>query len=160
MNNMFVNGQLAENWKAQPPPQAFGENSPQSAPPDPLLILNKSPKAFGAVAGGEAITEDDLRKISACWYPVHAMGYNWLQSNGESAKKLAARITGLIKGYKERGFDCTKVILVTHSMGGLVARALVHPNYGNLQGSILGVWWSNLNGHNDRFFQEPKWHKT
>lgn len=22
------------------------------------------------------------------------------------------------------------------------------------------VWWSNLNGHNNRFFQEPKWRKT
>ena len=148
MNNMFVNGQLAENWKPQPPPQASGENSPQSAPPDPLVILKKSPKDFGATVGGEAITEDDLRKISDCWYPVHAMGYNWLQSNGDSAKKIAARITGLIKGYKDRKFDCTKVIIVTHSMGGLVARALMHPNYGNLQGdpkekresSILGIY--------------------
>lgn len=140
LNNMMVNGQLAENWKAQTTQSSAEGNYQTAAPPDPLLILNKDPKEFGALFNGEAITEDDLRTVSNCWYPVHAMGYNWLQSNGESAKKIAARITGLIDGYTKRKFDCTKVIVVTHSMGGLVARALVHPDYGNLQNKILGVY--------------------
>ena len=140
MNNMFVNRQLAKNWQEPTSTNATGDVPGTSAPPNPLLILGKNPQKFGATFAGEAITESDLRKISACWYPVHAMGYNWLQSNGDSAKKLATRITGLITGYKNRHFDCTKVIIVTHSMGGLVARALVHPDYGNLQGSILGVY--------------------
>jgi hypothetical protein len=139
LNNMFVNGRLAPNWTAQPPSPA-GPHAPPPEPPDPMRILGKNPKAFGAIFQGEALTEDDLRKIAACWYPVHAMGYNWLQSNGESARKIAERITGLINGYKARGFECEKVMLVTHSMGGLVARALVHPQYGNLQGKILGVY--------------------
>lgn len=138
LNNMIVKGEVASNWKKEEdyPPQDV------STPPsvDPLRILGKNPKEFGAAFAGDAITEDDLKKISACWYPVHAMGYNWLQSNGDSAVKIADRITGLIAGYTKRGFNCKKVIVVTHSMGGLVARALVHPNYGNLQNSILGVY--------------------
>jgi len=139
-NNMFVNGQLAENWKLQPKQYSSEVDLQSPDAPDPMLILGKNPKEFGATFGGAALTEADLKKISDCWYPVHAMGYNWLQSNGTSAKKIAERITGLIKGYRTRGFDCTKVIVVTHSMGGLVARALVHPNYGNLQSSILGMY--------------------
>lgn len=55
-------------------------------------------------------------------FPVHAVGYNWLQSNADSAKHLQKRIDKIIGYYKELGHPCEKVILVTHSMGGLVAR--------------------------------------
>lgn len=52
--------------------------------------------------------------------PVYAFGYNWTASNGLSGKKLAAYIDNIISRYEDR---CSRVILVTHSMGGLVARA-------------------------------------
>ncbi|WP_213953818.1 hypothetical protein [Variovorax sp. dw_954] len=89
----------------------------------------------------QPLTDDDLKKIAKdCWYPVHAMGYNWLQSNQDSGLKLASRIAALVERYnKEWGFECKKVILVTHSMGGLAARAVIHPEIGGLQGQILGV---------------------
>lgn len=90
------------------------------------------PHTFGAIDAIPALTEQDLHKIAACWYPVHAMGYNYLKSNGVSAKVIAERIRGLTKGYQKRGFNCNEVIIVTHSMGGLLARALIHPKYGNL----------------------------
>ncbi len=113
----------------------------------PENLQMKDPKEFGA-SGGEKITEDELRKIHSCWYPVHAMGYNFIKSNGESAKNIADRIRGLVKGYQHRGFKCTEIIIVTHSMGGLVARALIHPNYGNLNEStgvkILGIYHSAM----------------
>ncbi|PLY39275.1 hypothetical protein CSZ94_27340 [Janthinobacterium sp. ROICE36] len=78
------------------------------------------------------MTVSDLKKISPCWYPVHAMGYNFIKSNGESAVTIAERLRGLVKGYKKRGFKCNEVIIVTHSMGGLLARALIHPSYGKM----------------------------
>lgn len=77
--------------------------------------------------------------MTNCFYPVHAFGYNWLQCNGESAGALAQRINTLIDDYRKKGFKCEKVIIVTHSMGGLVGRALCHPDYGNLQDKILGI---------------------
>lgn len=90
--------------------------------------------------GPGPLTLDELRRIfTNCYYPVHALGYNWLQSNGESAKALAVRIRALMAEYRACGKVCEKVILVTHSMGGLVARALVHPDYGNLQEEVLGI---------------------
>jgi hypothetical protein len=101
------------------------------------------PREFGATSGA-AISESDLRKIAACWYPVHAMGYNFLKSNGDSAKVIAERIRGLVRGYKRRGFNCNEVIIVTHSMGGLVGRALLHPRYGNMlddkEVKVLGMY--------------------
>jgi len=102
------------------------------------------PITFGAVEPQKPLTEQDLKRIAACWYPVHAMGYNYLKSNGVSAREIAERIRGLTKGYLERGFKCDEVIIVTHSMGGLLARALIHPKYGNFLNDasvkILGMY--------------------
>ena len=142
LNNMVVNGKVTRYWKgiqrlAMDHP--FGQQ--KNAKPNPLQLVGIDPKEFGAAfVDAKAITEDDLKKISDCWYPVHAMGYNWLESNKVSGIKIAKRITGLINGYKEHKFTCEKVILVTHSMGGLVARALIHPDYGKLNDSVLGVY--------------------
>jgi hypothetical protein len=76
---------------------------------------------------------------TGCWFPVYAFGYNWLQSNGDSAKIIAKRINKVIDDLNAAGYECKQVIVVTHSMGGLVARALVHPAYGNLQDKVLGI---------------------
>lgn len=122
LNNMFVHDRINPNWQQ---------------------VLS-NPRTFGAVDFDTALTEQDMRKIAACWYPVHAMGYNYLKSNGESAKVIAARIRGLTTGYQKRGFQCDEVIIVTHSMGGLLARALIHPKYGNLLNDpsvkVLGIY--------------------
>lgn len=86
------------------------------------------------------LDEQTLREtVKGCWFPVHAMGYNWLKGNAESGTVVAKRIEALIKRYQEQGFQCEKVILVTHSMGGLVARAVIHPEIGNLHDKILGI---------------------
>jgi hypothetical protein len=79
-----------------------------------------------SVEGGqytEAVLSDDLLKRAKCRFPVHACGYNWLQSNSLAATLLGKRIDKLIAQYNRNGFHCEQVILVTHSMGGLVARA-------------------------------------
>ena len=49
-------------------------------------------------------------------FEVYAFPYDWRRSNLESAKDLAKRVMNI---YDDHG----KVIIVTHSMGGLVARA-------------------------------------
>ncbi|GJJ05315.1 hypothetical protein RugamoR64_58530 [Duganella rhizosphaerae] len=76
--------------------------------------------------------------VAGCWFPVHAMGYNWLKSNRDSAVEVAGRIRALIAKYSEK-YTCEKVIVVTHSMGGLVGRALVHPEMGALESQVLGI---------------------
>nr|WP_315254379.1 hypothetical protein [uncultured Duganella sp.] len=72
---------------------------------------------------GALITEDELKKFSEYHYPVYAFGYNWLQSNEMSAAKLKERIDSVIASWAKAKHECSGVVLVTHSMGGLVARA-------------------------------------
>ncbi|WP_157271780.1 esterase/lipase family protein [Azohydromonas aeria] len=105
-------------------------------------IVGVDPSAWQAHPGSnlQPLQEEELRQaLHDCWFPVHAMGYNWLKSNRQSGISVAQRINKLISQYKSWGFECEKVIIVTHSMGGLVARALIHPDMGNLQHKVLGV---------------------
>jgi pimeloyl-ACP methyl ester carboxylesterase len=121
LNTAFVRGQLNPWWKkvVDIPPANWQAN------PQPAL---------------GPIDEPTLRQaVKNCWFPIHAMGYNWLQSNKKSGMRVAERIEALMKRYQDQGFKCEKVIVVTHSMGGLVARALIHPAMGNLNHKVLGI---------------------
>jgi pimeloyl-ACP methyl ester carboxylesterase len=105
-------------------------------------ILGIAPQTWQAMREFKLppLDEPMLRQaVTGCWFPVHAMGYNWLKSNRESGEVIATRIEALIKRYIDQGYQCEKVIVVTHSMGGLVARALIHPDMGNLNGKVLGM---------------------
>jgi hypothetical protein len=145
LNNMIMPVQLNPCWQKNP-------TSPNTLQPikrsdwkygNISELLLGDPKHLGA-SSGAPLDEKDIKKISKCWYPVHAMGYNFLQSNAESAIVISERIRGLVTGYQKRGFKCDEVIIVTHSMGGIVARALLHPDYGNMlnnqSAKILGIY--------------------
>jgi hypothetical protein len=106
-----------------------------------LSVTGASPKRWGA-SDAAVLEEKEVLRVANCLYPVHAMGYNWLQSNAVSAKKTAARIRHLIKTYQAHGHKCDKVILVTHSMGGILARAIIHPEIGGLNDCVLGIYHS------------------
>jgi len=106
-----------------------------------VFVTGASPKRWGA-PNAAVLEEKEVLRVANCLYPVHAMGYNWLQSNAVSAKKTAARIRDLIKSYQSHGHKCDKVILVTHSMGGILARALIHPEMGGLNDCVLGIYHS------------------
>lgn len=121
LNNTFSGGKVRQEWR-----DVVGVN-PQAWNPDPRLPQ-------------QALSEDELKKVATgCWFAVYAFGYNWLQSNGDSAKIIAKRINKVIDDLNGSGYQCKQVIVVTHSMGGLVGRALVHSAYGNLQDKVLGI---------------------
>lgn len=71
----------------------------------------------------QPVLSDDLLKRAKAIYPVYAFGYNWLSSNSVAAKELKKRVDQIISENNIGAVKCTQVILVTHSMGGLVARA-------------------------------------
>jgi pimeloyl-ACP methyl ester carboxylesterase len=79
-------------------------------------------KQWGAKKDFVPLSVDEGKQATQWFYPVYACGYNWLGDNADSAKALAARITAVIKDNKRQFSVCEQVILVTHSMGGLVAR--------------------------------------
>ncbi|GJI96621.1 hypothetical protein RugamoR57_33390 [Duganella caerulea] len=103
-----------------------------------LVLEQQQVHQFGAEKTFEEITPDDLKRFANAAYPIHAVGYNWLQSNNVSVLRLVDKIDAITDFYKNTlNKDCEKVILVTHSMGGLVARACTQ-----LQGKsdkVLGV---------------------
>ncbi|KVZ02609.1 hypothetical protein [Burkholderia stagnalis] len=79
----------------------------------------------------------EFSRLDDYFFPVWACGYNWLKSNEESAQELIARIHTALDYYKRGNYwiSTDKVIVVTHSMGGLVTRRAAQ----DLQETILGV---------------------
>jgi len=121
LNAPYRNGKVADKW---------------------MGIVGVAPSKWDAhpLPHLKALDEETFRAaVKGVWFPIHAMGYNWLRGSKESGVVIAKRIVALMKKYEEQGFQCEKVILVTHSMGGLVARAAIHPKMGNLNDKILGI---------------------
>lgn len=122
LNSAYRYGQLTQWWATQ--------------------IVGVSPDRWQATVTPRLapIDEETLKTtLQGCWFPLHAMGYNWLESNENSGTKIAKRTQKLIDKYQKQGFECEKVIIITHSMGGLVARAMAHPQMGNFEDRILGI---------------------
>jgi len=71
----------------------------------------------------DPVTSDDLLKRAKFSFPIYAFGYNWLASNKDAGQRLKNRIEKVIAENSIGDVKCSQVIVVTHSMGGLVARA-------------------------------------
>jgi len=97
-------------------------------------VMECEPARWG-VRAIDSVTETELKKHAEYYFPVYACGYNWLESCEKSAGQLRRRIEDVIKFWKDCKCECDKVILVTHSMGGLVARACAK----QIPDRILGV---------------------
>ena len=85
-------------------------------------VMQCEPARWG-VRTVENVTEAELEKYAAYQYPVYAFGYNWLESCETAARTLRKRIDEIKNFWIDRKHSCNQVILLTHSMGGLVARA-------------------------------------
>lgn len=94
----------------------------------PMRMRGFDPSAFvertanGHPHASESVTTDDLLKRARFRMPVYACGYNWLACNTDAAERLRARIEHVVAENNRNGSRCEQVVLVTHSMGGLVAR--------------------------------------
>jgi hypothetical protein len=101
------------------------------------MAMRGLPQIAESVHKVEPVTSDELLKRSKSTYPVYAFGYNWLDTNLLAAKQLGKRIKEIISQNKKGPVECTQVILVTHSMGGLVARACSQLE--GMERRILGI---------------------
>lgn len=94
----------------------------------------------GATKPPAALTEAQIRKVLNYHFPVYAAGYNWLQSNLLSGGDVLKVINGtVLPDAKQYGICGGQVILVTHSMGGLVGRAVAKQGGSAILGVIHGV---------------------
>jgi pimeloyl-ACP methyl ester carboxylesterase len=105
----------------------------------------------------EALDDKKIQHAAAYHYRVYGAGYNWLNSNLYSANggfrvteaggedsnlddclnKVIDSILADIQAHEDP--DCKQVILVTHSMGGLVGRAYQAKHSDKVLGVIHGV---------------------
>jgi len=101
-------------------------------------VLGTAPAEYGGIGTGDTLTLDSpaFKHFARYQYRVYAIGYNWLQSNADSARQVIdgsdfydpkSKKTIRLMGIKEicAENDSGKAIIVTHSMGGLVARMAI-----------------------------------
>lgn len=100
-------------------------------------LMRLGPKVGGMNV--EPLTESHLEKHAQHYFPAYAVGYNWLEDCATSSLRLEQRIVEIIESWKNAKRTCNKVILVTHSMGGLVARACAKRIPDKIAGVIHGV---------------------
>lgn len=94
-------------------------------------------EGLGALLGEKLLSRDEVGLSYRYRFPVWACGYNWLDSNAASAARLGRRIDEAIRFYTRHSMPCEKVIIVTHSMGGLVARYCSEVD--GYRGKIFGI---------------------
>ncbi|WP_409285379.1 esterase/lipase family protein [Pseudomonas protegens] len=108
----------------------------------------RSPAEYGEELGKvDALDEKQLLQAGKYQFDIWCAGYNWLQSNRQSAQDVRDYIENTVLSfYRQRGgisseqAEQMKVILVTHSMGGLVSRTLTQvQGYQRVLGVVHGV---------------------
>jgi hypothetical protein len=128
LDNPMFDGEPTGEW-AHGDPKEKGKKAALKS------VLDTDPADYGAYGPGAAITakSDVFKSLARYRYPVYAIGYNWLQSNQVSGQQVldgtdfkdphgeeTTRIMGIREICRENHTD--KAIIITHSMGGLVAR--------------------------------------
>lgn len=82
---------------------------------------------------GKFLRDIEAQRFGSFSTPVYAVGYDWRQDNRASGRAVATRIGEILA---ELGAQ--RYILVSHSMGGLVTRAMLHQD-GGIASKALGV---------------------
>ena len=83
-----------------------------------------------------ATNKQEIEHLKNFNFPVYAMGYNWLQSNEDSADIILKKLKAIKAEY---GTRFHKFIIVSHSMGGLVTRRLAQLCGDDIAGVVHGV---------------------
>jgi pimeloyl-ACP methyl ester carboxylesterase len=121
--------------------QTFGFDDHEKKPfiqPHWKDVMACTPQQWG-LREFEPLKEEHLKHHAKHYFPVYAVGYNWLEDCGHSSQRLEKRILEIIAFWAQSKRRCDKVILVTHSMGGLVARACAQRIPDKIAGVIHGV---------------------
>ncbi|MDR1064083.1 MAG: alpha/beta hydrolase [Azoarcus sp.] len=106
---------------------------------DYAALAQKAVQGWGETP--EAFQPEEIVRLDDYYYPVWAYGYNWLRCNSEAAEGLIKFIDEKVLPRYEGNYfrHQGKVILVTHSMGGLVARRAAQLAPDKILGVVQGV---------------------
>ncbi|AEN66553.1 hypothetical protein Entas_3843 [Enterobacter soli] len=118
----------------------FTPAAPAAAPATPAATPSAGTEANKAAE--PAKKEDPLpwganpnfaKQMARFAFPLHVVGYNWMQGSADGAQRLKRRIKQIAGSYQPGSSDETwmtkepvkQVIVITHGMGGQVMRALL-----------------------------------
>lgn len=140
---------LLDDWQKALKRSVDGKSLSSENPKENGIISQLCSKPLGTEDKNEdCLTEKEASHFLNFLYPLHVFGYNWLEDNAVSAGKLVEYIDKTLRSYRSQsghghGLAIEKVILVTHSMGGLVARYAMNPpddaEFEGCQDKVLGV---------------------
>jgi pimeloyl-ACP methyl ester carboxylesterase len=97
---------------------------------------DRLPRGWGGVSWrfyGQFLQDLEAQRFGSVSTPVYAVGYDWRQDNRVSGRAVAARIGEILQEW-----GAERYILVSHSMGGLVTRAMLMQDAG-VAGKAMGV---------------------
>lgn len=144
-----LQGALLDDWQKAAKRRADGKAGISDNPKENGIVRQLCNKLLGTEDKNEdCLTKEEASHFLNFLYPLHVFGYNWLEDNAVSAAKLAKYIDKVLQDYGSEkkhghGLAVEKVILVTHSMGGLVARYAMDPpedaEFNGCQDKVLGV---------------------
>ncbi|UFK93367.1 MULTISPECIES: lipase family alpha/beta hydrolase [Providencia] len=144
-----LQGALLDDWQKAARRRADGKAGISDNPKENGIVRQLCNIPLGTEDKNEDyLTEKEADHFLNFLYPLHVFGYNWLEDNAISAAKLAEYIDKTLRYYQRQdghghGLAIEKVILVTHSMGGLVARYAMNPpddaEFKGCQDKVLGV---------------------
>ena len=106
-------------------------------------LTETDPAQYGGISNQakEQVTKDDLKTMQKYQFDVWVAAYNWLDAHKTQATNtILPRIQNKILGhYKEQGYcePPEKVIILTHSLGGIASRTLTQLAGG--EGLVWGV---------------------
>ncbi len=89
LNEPMLNGLPEGDWHERKDDDRHEDEDSLNKP-----VPGIEPKHFGALESGPALTDEAFAHFSRFQYPVHAIGYNWTQSNKKSAEAVFTRIKG------------------------------------------------------------------
>ncbi|MER5079005.1 acetyltransferase, partial [Providencia stuartii] len=121
-----LQGALLDDWQKAARRRADGKDGISGNPKENGIVRQLCNTVFGTEDKNEdCLTEKEASHFLNFLYPLHVFGYNWLEDNAISAAKLVEYIDKTLRYYQSQdghghGLAIEKVILVTHSMGGLV----------------------------------------
>jgi len=130
-------------------PEKTKDSPPQAGQkkPDYAKEAQKAMKAWGTKP--KALAGAELKKLEDYYYPVWAFPYNWLDDLENAANELVKYIQDKVLAHYAAGKDAkgkekyfrhqNKVIIVTHSMGGLVGRRAAQIDGSKMLGVVHGV---------------------
>lgn len=138
-------GWLFKHCSGEPPQHRKDLLIGEAFDPDYLEVDNDTPVGDGFRGIMEEYTVFLNRLRSHDWgalsklyeFPVYACGYNWTGDAAVAGAKLMKRVDEIIAEARKVTGRCEKVILISHSMGGLVTRAASRLAGG--EGKILGI---------------------